>query len=74
MIRKFLPACNRVAATIQSACILFLFLILSGLVNHLSAAGIQAPVRGPKIWLGDNQALLVKPVGAPTLAQSVAAH
>ena len=73
MIRKFLPACNRVAAIIQSACILFLLLILSGLVNHLSAAGIQAPVRGPKIWLGDNQALPVKPVGAPTLAQSVAA-
>jgi uncharacterized repeat protein (TIGR01451 family) len=73
VIRKFLPACNRVTAIIQSACILFLFLILSGLVNHLSAAGIQAPVRGPKIWLGDNQALPVKPVGAPTLAQSVAA-
>jgi len=73
VIRKFLPACNRVAATISSACFLFLFLILSGLVNHLFAAGIQAPVRGPKIWLGDNQALPVKPVGAPTLAQSVAA-
>jgi CSLREA domain-containing protein/fimbrial isopeptide formation D2 family protein/uncharacterized repeat protein (TIGR01451 family) len=73
VIRKFLPACNRVAAIIQSTCILFLLLILSGLVNHLSAAGIQAPVRGPKIWLGDNQALPVKPVGAPTLAQSVAA-
>ena len=73
MIRKFLPACNRVTATIQSASILFLFLILSGLINHLSAAGIQAPARGPKIWLGDNQALPVKPVGAPTLAQSVAA-
>ncbi|HXA86896.1 MAG TPA: hypothetical protein VNZ47_17555, partial [Candidatus Dormibacteraeota bacterium] len=72
-MRKFLPACNRVAATIQSACFLFLFLILSGLVNHLSAAGIQAPARGPKIWLGDNQTLPVKPVGAPTLAQSVAA-
>ncbi|HEV7522828.1 MAG TPA: hypothetical protein VGP89_17130, partial [Candidatus Angelobacter sp.] len=70
MIRKFLPARNRV---IQSACILFLFLILSGWVNHLSATGIQAPVRGPKIWLGDNQALPVKAVGAPTLAQSVAA-
>jgi uncharacterized repeat protein (TIGR01451 family) len=73
VIRKFLPACNRVAAIIQSACVLFLFLILSGLVNHLSAAGIQAPVRGPKIWLGDNQALPVKAVGAPSLAQSVAA-
>jgi uncharacterized repeat protein (TIGR01451 family) len=52
---------------------LFLFLILSGLVSHLSAAAMQAPARGPKIWLGDNQALPVKPVGAPTLAQSVAA-
>jgi hypothetical protein len=52
---------------------LFLFLILSGLASHLSAAAMQAPARGPKIWLGDNQALPVKPVGAPTLAQSVAA-
>ncbi|HEY5030625.1 MAG TPA: hypothetical protein VIK39_19640, partial [Candidatus Angelobacter sp.] len=34
---------------------------------------MQAPARGPKIWLGDNQAVPVKPVGASTLAQSVAA-
>ncbi|MGZ7090603.1 MAG: hypothetical protein ACXVKH_14140, partial [Candidatus Angelobacter sp.] len=61
MTRKFPPTCKRVLATIQSSSILFLFLILSGLVNHLSAAAMQAPVRGPKIWLGDNQALPVKP-------------
>ncbi|HWS18062.1 MAG TPA: hypothetical protein VN223_08600, partial [Candidatus Elarobacter sp.] len=73
MIRKFLPTCKRVPATIQSASILFLFLIFSGFISHLSAAAMQAPARGPKIWLGDNQAVPVKPVGAPTLAQSVAA-
>lgn len=73
MIRKFLPTCKRVPATIQSASILFLFLIFSGFISHLSAAAMQAPARGPKIWLGDNQAVPVKPVGVPTLAQSVAA-
>ncbi|MBZ5530010.1 MAG: DUF11 domain-containing protein [Acidobacteriia bacterium] len=39
----------------------------------MSAAPLQTtPAPGPKIWLGDNQAAPVKPVG-PSLAQSVAA-
>jgi uncharacterized repeat protein (TIGR01451 family) len=68
-----LSLCKRILALIQSASIVLLLLILSGLGNYLSAAALQAPARGPKIWLGDNQALPMTPVGAPTLAQSVAA-
>src|SRR5260221_11057949 len=63
VIRKFLPACNRVGAIIQSACVLFLFLILSGLVNHLSAAGIQDPGGGAKKWVGGTTAPPWKPGG-----------
>ncbi|HET8888255.1 MAG TPA: hypothetical protein VFQ41_05075 [Candidatus Angelobacter sp.] len=73
MTKRSLPLCNRVIASIQSASILLLLMMLSGLGSHLSATALQAPARGPKIWLGDNQALPMTPVGAPTLAQSVAA-
>ncbi|HWF05639.1 MAG TPA: VCBS repeat-containing protein, partial [Candidatus Angelobacter sp.] len=54
---------------------LVLFLFLGGLGSYLAAAPLQqAPVvRGPKIWLGDNQAVPVKTVGSTGLAQSVAA-
>ncbi len=72
MTRSSLSLCKRILASVQSASILFLLLSLSGLVNYLPAAALQAPVRGPKIWLGDNQALPMTPVGPPTLAQSVA--
>jgi len=73
VIRRSLPTCTRVIAKIQSASILVLFLILGGLGSYLFAAALQAPARGPRIWLGDNQAVPVKPVGAPSLAQNVAA-
>ena len=73
MTRSSLSLCKRILASIQSASIVLLLLILSGIGNYLSAAALQAPARGPKIWLGDNQALPMTPVGAPTLAQSVAA-
>src|SRR4051812_11736583 len=50
-----------------------LAVVLAGLGSYLSAAALQqAPARGPKIWLADNQAVPVRPVG-PALAQSVAA-
>gem|GEM_PF-740140 len=73
MTRSSLSLCKRILAPVQSASILLLLLILSGLANYRPAAALQAPARGPKIWLGDNQALPMTPVGAPTLAQSVAA-
>ena len=72
MIRTSLPICNRVFPKIQSATLLVLFLVLGGLGSYLFAAALQAPARGPKIWLGDNQAVPVKPIG-PGLAQSLAA-
>jgi len=72
VIRRSLPICHRVLPKIQSITILVMFLVLGGLGSYLFAAALQAPVRGPKIWLGDNQALPVKPVG-PALAQSLAA-
>jgi CSLREA domain-containing protein len=72
--RSSLSLCKRIFASVQSVSILLLLLILSSLGNYLPAAkALQAAARGPKIWLGDNQALPMTPVGAPTLAQSVAA-
>jgi mucin-19 len=73
VIRTSLPTYSRVLSRIQFTSILALFLILSGWGGHLSAAQLPAPVQGPKIWLRDNQSMPVKPVGAPTLVQSVAA-
>jgi uncharacterized repeat protein (TIGR01451 family) len=71
VIRRSLPNCNRVIARIQS--LTMLAVVLAGLGSYLSAAALQqAPARGPKIWLADNQAVPVRPVG-PALAQSVAA-
>src|SRR5258707_2110401 len=72
VIRKFLPACNRVGAIIQSACVLFLFLILSGLANHLSAAVIHSPVRRPNASLGGNQPLHGKTHRGPALLATIA--
>ena len=73
MTRSSLSLCKRILASVPSVSILLLLLILSGLVNFQPAAALQAPARGPKIWLGDNQAVPMTPVGAGTLAQSVAA-
>ncbi|HEX3584626.1 MAG TPA: CSLREA domain-containing protein [Candidatus Angelobacter sp.] len=72
MTRSSLSLCKRILAPVQSASILLLLLILSGLGTHLSATALQAPVRGPKIWLGDNQAVPVNSVGTVALAQNVA--
>jgi uncharacterized repeat protein (TIGR01451 family) len=58
-----LSLCKRILAPVQSASILLLLLILSGLGN-LSAAALQAPANGPKIWLQDNQSLPVAHTGA----------
>jgi uncharacterized repeat protein (TIGR01451 family) len=73
--RRSLPACTRVFTKVQSITMLVLFLFLGGLGSYLAAAPLQqAPVvRGPKIWLGDNQAVPVKTVGSTGLAQSIAA-
>jgi uncharacterized repeat protein (TIGR01451 family) len=58
---------------LQSITIVFLFLFLGGLGSYLSAAQLQqAPARGPKIWLADNQPVPVK-TGSAGLAQSVTA-
>ncbi len=73
MTRSSLSLCKRILASVPSVSILLLLLILSGLANFQPAAALQAPARGPKIWLGDNQAVPMTPVGAGTLAQSVAA-
>ena len=72
MTRKSLPICTRVLPKIQSISLLVLFLVLAGLGSYLFAAALQAAARGPRIWLGDNQAVPVKPA-APGLAQSLAA-
>jgi uncharacterized repeat protein (TIGR01451 family) len=59
---------------LQSITIVFLFLFLGGLGSYLSAAQLQqAPARGPKIWLADNQPVPVKTNGAATLSQALAA-
>ncbi|HEY2499791.1 MAG TPA: hypothetical protein VGK24_22240 [Candidatus Angelobacter sp.] len=74
MNRKPVSARNQILSKIQSSSVLFFFVILCGLGNYLSAAAMQqAPAQGPRIWLADNQAVPVKPAGAPGLAQSVAA-
>ena len=71
MNRTSLPVSTRVSAKIQLLTILVLLVVLGGW-SSLFAAGLQqSPVRGPKIWLGDNQTTPVKPL--PGLAQSVAA-
>jgi uncharacterized repeat protein (TIGR01451 family) len=71
--RWSLPVCNRVFVKIQSISIIFLFLFLGGLGSYLSAAPLQqAPVRGPRIWMGDNQAVPVKTNGAAGLSQGLA--
>ncbi len=72
MIRKSLPICHRILPKIQSITILVLLLVLGGLGSYLFAAALQAPARGPKIWLGDNQSVPVK-LAVPGLAQSLAA-
>ncbi|HET9283874.1 MAG TPA: hypothetical protein VFR24_18145, partial [Candidatus Angelobacter sp.] len=63
---------SQIFTKIQFAVAVFLLLACSGLTDHLFALQ-QTAVSGPKIWLGDNQALPVKPVGPTTLAQNVAA-
>ena len=45
MTRPSLPLCNRIFASIQSASILLLLLMLSGLGNQLFA---QVPASGPR--------------------------
>ena len=64
MTRSSLSLCKRILAPIQSASILLLLLILSGLGNYLPAAALQAAAQGPKIWLQDNQPLAVAHTGA----------
>ncbi|HEY2116989.1 MAG TPA: VCBS repeat-containing protein, partial [Candidatus Angelobacter sp.] len=63
MTRSSLSLCKRILAPIQSASILLLLLILSGLGNYLSAAALQAGAQGPKIWLQDNRSLGVHHTG-----------
>src|SRR5579884_3100154 len=50
-------------------------LLLGGYGSSLLAAPVQqqTPVRGPKIWLAENQAVPVKAAGTDALAQKVAA-
>ncbi len=66
------PIFSQIFAKTQFAITVLLLLAVSGLQSELFA--LQQPVvRGPKIWLGDNQALPVQPAGPTTLAQYVAA-
>jgi hypothetical protein len=69
-----LSFCKRILAPIQSASVLLLLLILCGLGNYLSAAALQAPVSGPKIWLQDNQRLPVAHTGAAASVMTGAAQ
>jgi fimbrial isopeptide formation D2 family protein len=62
--RSSLSLCKRILSLIQSASTLFLLLILIGLGNYVPAAALQAPARGPKIWLQENQSLPVTHTGA----------
>jgi len=62
--RSSLSLCKRILAPIQTASILLLLLMLSGVRNYLPAAALQAPASGPKIWLQDNQPLAVVHTGA----------
>ncbi|HEX4602660.1 MAG TPA: hypothetical protein VH724_01580, partial [Candidatus Angelobacter sp.] len=64
MTRRSLSTCHRVIAKFQSASIVFLLLILSGLGSYLFAAALQQAPGGPKIWLQDNQRLPVAHTGA----------
>jgi fimbrial isopeptide formation D2 family protein len=66
------PFFSQILSKTQFAITVLLLLAVSGLQSHLFALQ-QLVVRGPKIWLGDNQALPVQPVGPTTLAQYVAA-
>jgi uncharacterized repeat protein (TIGR01451 family) len=63
---------SQIFSKIQFAITVILLLVSSGVASHLFAQQ-QIVARGPKIWLGDNQALPVVPVGPTTLAQNVAA-
>jgi hypothetical protein len=65
---------RRVFATIQFITVFAFALFPGGIGSHLLASPVQqAPVRGPKIWLADNQPIPVKPVGS-NLTQAVAAE
>ena len=70
MTRSSLSLCKRILAPVQSASILLLLLILSGLGNYLSA---QVPASGPKIWLQDKQSLAVRHTG-PAAAGAAASQ
>ena len=64
MTRSSLSLCKRILAPVQSASILLLLLILSGLANYRPAAALQAPATGPKLWLQENRSLPVTHAGA----------
>jgi hypothetical protein len=59
-----LSLCKRILAPVQSASILLLLLILSGLANYRPAEALQVPASGPKLWLQDNRSMAVTHAGA----------
>lgn len=62
MIRRYLPACNRVISRIHLFIVLMAMVAVSGLSSQLFA--LQAQTTGPKIWLGERQQLPMQGAGA----------